>query len=182
MTEAAPSSPAYGLMAEFDTPAQLVAAAQKAYADGYRKMDAYSPFPVEGLDDALGPSRRWLPLFVLLGGIAGGTGAFFMQWFANVVQFPLIIGGRPYNSWPAFIPITFELTILVAAGTAVVGMIALNGLPMPYHPVFHVPRFELASRQGFFFCIESKDPQFDWAKTRGFLDSLKPVGIYEVPA
>src|SRR5579872_219073 len=170
----------YGLMSEFDQPDLLVKAARLAHEKGYRKMDGFTPFPVDGLDEALGEHKNWLPLLVLLGGIGGGLGGFGMQYFANVIQYPLIIGGKPYNSWPAFIPITFEMTILAAAGVAVLGMLALNGLPTPYHPVFHVPRFELASRQGFFLCIESRDPQFDLKKTREFLESFKPVGVYEV--
>jgi len=170
----------YGLMAEFDSPEALLAATRSAYAEGFRRMDAYSPFAIEGLDDALGPHRNWLPLLVLLGGIGGGLTGFGMQWFANVVHYPLNIGGRPFNSWPSFIPITFEMTILAAAGVAVLGMLALNGLPMPYHPVFSVPRFELASRQGFFLCIEAEDPKFDLQKTRSLLEALKPVGVYEV--
>jgi hypothetical protein len=170
----------YGWMAEFDDPEKLVRATRAAHDQGYRKMDAYSPFPVEGLDEALGEEKNWLPLLVLLGGIGGGIGGFAMQYYANVIQYPLIIGGKPYNSWPAFIPITFELTILAAAGVAVLGMLALNDLPTPYHPVFSVPRFELASRQSFFLCIESRDPQFDVGKTKKFLESLKPIGVYEV--
>jgi len=170
----------YGLMAEFADPALLVDAAKAAHAAGYRKMDAYSPFPIEGLEEALGEEKDWLPLLVLLGGIGGGIAGFAMQYFANVIHYPLIIGGKPYNSWPAFIPITFELTILAAAGTAVLGMLALNDLPTPYHPVFSVDRFELASRQSFFLCIESRDPTFDAAKTRTFMENLKPIGVHEV--
>ncbi len=170
----------YGWMAEFDQPERLLSAARLAHAQGYRKMDAYTPFPVEGLDEALGEHKNWLPLLVLLGGIGGAVGGFAMQYYANVIQYPLIIGGRPYNSWPSFIPITFEMTILAAAGVAVLGMLALNDLPTPYHPVFSVPRFELASRHGFFLCIESRDLQFNLEKTKAFLEGLKPVGVYEV--
>jgi hypothetical protein len=170
----------YGLMAEFDHPERLVEVSRLAREQGYRTIDAYSPFPVEGLDEALGERKDRLPLLVLLGGIGGGLTGFGMQYFANVIQYPLIIGGRPYNSWPSFIPVTFELTILGAALVAVLGMLALNGLPTPYHPVFSVPRFELASRQAFFLCIESRDPKFDFTKTKQFLESLKPVGVYEV--
>jgi len=170
----------YGWMAEFDRPDLLLSATRLAYQTGYRKMDAYTPLPIDGLEEALGEEKNWLPLLVLLGGMAGALGGFGMQYFANVIQYPLIIGGKPYNSWPAFIPITFELAVLAAAGMAVLGMLALNDLPTPYHPVFSVPRFELASRQAFFLCIESRDPHFDREKTREFLEGLKPVGVYEV--
>ena len=170
----------YGLMAEFDDPERLVEVSRLAREAGYRTMDAYSPFPIEGLDKALGERKDYLPLLVLLGGAAGGLLGFSMQYVANVIQYPLIIGGRPYNSWPSFIPVTFEMTILAAALVAVLGMLGLNGLPTPYHPVFSVPRFELASRQAFFLCIESRDPRFDLAQTKHFLESLKPIGVYEV--
>jgi hypothetical protein len=173
-------SPIYGLMAEFDQPEALLASVRQAYTAGYRRMDAYTPFPVEGLAEALGFHRTRLPLVVLLGGIMGGIGGFVLQYYAAVIDYPLNVGGRPLNSWPAFIPVTFELTILVAALAAVLGMLALNGLPMPYHPVFNVPRFELATRDHFFLCIEATDPQFDRQRTRAFLEGLGPKEVTAV--
>jgi hypothetical protein len=170
----------YGLMAEFDTPEDLLEAAQRAYAEGYRRMDAYSPFPVAGLAEAIGFHRTKLPLIVLLGGIAGGLGGYLLQYYTAVIDYPLNVGGRPLHSWPAFIPVTFEMTVLIAALFAVLGMLALNGLPMPYHPVFNVPRFELASRNLFFLCIESADPRFDAERTRQFLESLGSRQVHEV--
>jgi hypothetical protein len=171
----------YGLVAEFDSPTALVAAARAAHEKGYRQMDGYTPFPVEDLADALGFHRTRLPLVVLLGGITGCVGGFFMQYWIAAIDYPLNIGGRPLNSWPMFIPITFELTILLASLTAVLGMLAMNGLPMPYHPLFNVPRFALASRDRFFLCIEARDPQFDAEGTRQFLASLNPREVTEVP-
>ena len=173
-------SPIYGLMAEFDQPETLLAATQQAYTAGYRRMDAYTPFPVEGLAEALGFHRTRLPLVVLLGGIIGGVGGFLLQYYAAVIDYPLNVGGRPLNSWPAFIPVTFELTILVAALTTVLGMLALNGLPMPYHPVFNVARFELATHDHFFLCIEATDPQFERHSTRQFLATLGAREVTEV--
>ena len=170
----------YGLMAEFETPESVRAAATRAYQEGYRRMDAYSPMPVEGLAEAVGFHHTRLPLIVLLGGIAGGVGGFLMQYYLSAIAFPLNVGGRPYNSWPAFIPITFEMTILVAALSAVLGMLALNGLPTPYHPVFNAPRFALATRDRFFLCIEAPDPKFDLVATRRFLESLGPREVSEV--
>lgn len=170
----------YGLLAEFDDPDDLLVASQKAYAAGYRKMDAYTPFPIEGLPEAVGFKRPRLPLIVLIGGVVGAIVGFLIQYYASVFSYPLNIGGRPLNSWPSFIVITFELTILFAAFSAVLGMFALNGLPMPYHPVFNVPRFALASRNRFFLCIESKDAKFDLAATKRFLQDLKPVEVFEV--
>ena len=170
----------YGLVAEFDGADALLAATKKTVAEGYRKMEAYSPFPVEGLDEALGFQRSRVPLITLIGGIVGCIGGFFMQWFSTVIHYPINVGGRPLNSWPAFIPVTFEMTILCAAIAGVLGMLALNGLPMPYHPLFNVASFERASRDRFFLCIESKDPNFDRAGTKRFLESLKPVGVYDV--
>jgi hypothetical protein len=172
--------PIFGLMAEFDNPEDLLVAAQRAHDEGYRRMDAYSPFPVEGLADAIGFRRSGLPLVVLIGGILGGLGGYLMQYYISVIDYPLNVGGRPLHSAPAFIPVTFELTILVAALAAVLGLLALNGLPMPYHPVFNVPRFEMASRNLFFLCIEAADPQFDRQDTRRFLESLQPLGVSEV--
>jgi hypothetical protein len=172
--------PLYGLMAEFDTPEALLEAAQRAYASGYRRMDAYSPFPVDGLAEAVGFHHTRLPLVVLIGGILGGIGGFLLQYWISVIDYPVNVGGKPYNSWPAFIPVTFELTVLAAALTAVLAMLALNGLPMPYHPVFNVERFALASRDRFFLCIEAADPKFDREETRQFLENLAPRSVNEV--
>jgi Protein of unknown function (DUF3341) len=169
----------YGLMAEFATHEELLRAAEKAHAAGFRKMDGYTPFPVEGLAEALGKKTR-LPLFVLIGGIIGGLGAYFMEWDANVISYPINIGGRPLNSWPAFIPITFELTVLAAAMTAFFFSLGLSGLPHPYHPVFNVPEFERASQDRFFLCIEATDRIFHPEQTRQFLQSLDPLMIAEV--
>lgn len=170
----------YGLIAEFDNPEALVAAAHRAFAEGFRKMDAYSPFPVEGLAEALGFHRTRVPLIVLTGGILGCLGGFFLQYWLAVIDYPINVGGRPLNSWPSFIPVTFELTILIAALSAFFGVLALNGLPMPYHPVFNVERFELASRNRFFLLIEAADPRFDSAGTRRFLENIGSHGVYEV--
>jgi Alternative complex III, ActD subunit len=180
MAPHAASSPIYGLIAEFDNPNSLVQAAHHAYAEGYRRMDAYSPFPIEELHEALGAHPTRLPLIVLVGGILGCIGGYLLQYWAAAVAYPLNIGGKPLDSWPAFIPITFECTILGAALSAVFGMLALNGLPQPYHPVFNVPRFALASRNQFFLCIESRDPRFDLERTRRFLDSLNPREVTTV--
>jgi hypothetical protein len=172
--------PLYGLMAEFDTAEALREAAQRTYDAGYRRIDAYSPFPVDGLAEAIGFHHTRLPLIVLIGGILGGVGGFLLQYWISVIDYPLIVGGKPYNSWPAFIPVTFETTVLAAALTAVLGMLALNGLPMPYHPVFNVERFALASRDRFFLCIEAADPHFDGANTRRFLEEMAPRAVSEV--
>jgi hypothetical protein len=171
----------YGLMAEFDTPTALVAAARRAHASGYRRMDAYTPFPIEELNDALGHPPSRLPLVVLIGGIVGCVGGFALQYWASVIAYPMNVGGRPFNSWPSFIPVTFETTILCAALVAVLGMLAMNGLPMPYHPVFNVPRFALASRSRFFLCIEARDPNFDLKATRALLEELdaREVNVVE---
>jgi hypothetical protein len=170
----------YGLMAEFEEPNDLVAAAHRARQEGYRHMDAYSPLPIEELHEALGFHDRRLPLIVLIGGIIGCVGGYGLQWWAATVAYPLNVGGKPLHSWPAFIPVTFETTILVAALSAVFGMLALNGLPQPYHPVFNVPRFALASRNRFFLCIEARDAKFDLEGTRRFLEQLGPREVTTV--
>jgi hypothetical protein len=171
----------YGLMAEFLKPEAVVAAARQAHLEGYRNMDAYSPMPVDGLAEAIGFQYNRMALIVLIGGLMGAAGAYFMQWFSAVVHYPIEVGGRPYHSWPAFIPITFELTILGAATAAVFGMLALNGLPRPHHPVFNAPNFAMASRSRFFLCIQANDPKFDRVRTREFLLSLDPKEVVEVP-
>jgi hypothetical protein len=172
--------PLYGLLAEFDTPQALVEAARRARAEGYRYMDAYSPFPSEEIVEALGIRKTRLPLLVLLGGLAGGLGGYFMQYYASTIAYPINVGGRPFHSWPSYIPITFELTILCAALTAVLAMLGLNGLPMPYHPVFNVERFALATRDRFFLCIEARDPKFELEASTRFLESLQPKGVSQV--
>lgn len=172
--------PIYGLMAEFRSPETLLHAAERASREGFKRMDAYTPFPVEGLAEAIGFSRTRMPLIVLIGGIIGCVGGYFLQYWVAVLDYPLNVGGRPLNSWPAFVPVTFELTILCAALAAFFGVLALNGLPMPYHPVFNVEQFELASRNHFFLCIEAVDPKFDADATRKFLESLSPEGVYQV--
>ncbi|RMD94070.1 MAG: DUF3341 domain-containing protein [Calditrichaeota bacterium] len=167
-------------MAEFEQPGQLLKAAEKAAQEGYHKMDAYSPIPIEGLSEALGKRHTRLPLLVLIGGLLGAFTGFFMQYFISVIDYPVNIGGRPLNSWPSFIPVTFELTVLFAAFAAFFGVMVLNKLPQPYHPVFNVEQFERASQDRFFLCIEAQDSKFDMTQTRKFLESLKPVGVYEV--
>ena len=169
----------YGLVAEFESPGQLLEAAHRSCDAGYRSIDAFSPMPIEGLAEAVGFRSTRLPLVVLLAGMFGAAAGFFLQWYANVLSFPLNVDGKPFNSWPAFIPITFELTILCAALAATFGMLAMNGLPTPYHPLFNVPRFALATRGRFFLCIKARDKKFDLAATRQFLESLNPFGIYE---
>jgi hypothetical protein len=170
----------YGLMAEFDNSDDLLSAAEGAHSAGYRQMDAYSPMPIHGLAEALGFRKPKLPLLVLLGGITGAVCGYGLQYYTSVIDYPINIGGRPLHSWPAFIPVTFELTILFAAFAAVFGMLALNGLPMPYHPVFNLESFKRATRDRFFLCIETKDEQFDLEETRAFLEGQKPIEVSEV--
>jgi hypothetical protein len=170
----------YGLMAEFDGPTALVAAANKARQSRFYRMDAYSPIPIEELPEAMGLSRSKLPMIVLAGGILGGLAGYSLEYWASVIEYPMNIGGRPFHSWPHFIPVTFETTVLGAALSAFVGMWALNGLPMPYHPVFNVPAFARASKDRFFLVIEATDPQFDRHATRKFLEGLHPLGVFDV--
>ena len=170
----------YGLMAEFASGEALLAAAERAHADGYVRIEAYSPFPVEGLAEAVGFRRSRVPLAVLVGGICGGLGGYFLQWYSAVVHYPENIGGRPLHSWPEFIPVTFELTVLGAALAAFVAMLAANGLPRLRHPVFGAPHFDLATRNRFFLCLLAADPRYDARSARRFLESLHPMRVVEV--
>ena len=170
----------YGVLAEFDGADALVAAARAARADGWTIVEAYTPLPIHELNDALGHRNR-LPLLVLLGGILGGAGGYFLQYYASVVDYPIDVGGRPLHSWPAFIVPAFECCILGAALTAVLGMLALSGLPQPYHPVFNVPLFELASRNRFFLMLLARDPRFEVERARGFLRSQASITVVDVP-
>ena len=169
-------------MAEFDSARDLVAAARRTREEGYHKIDAYSPFPVEGLAEEIGFRKNSVPLVVLIGGLLGCMSGYGLQYWISAVSYPINVGGRPYNSWPAFIVVTFEMTILFAGLAAVLGMLALNGLPMPYHPVFNVPRFAFATRDRFFLIIFSSDGKYDAVATRAFLETLGPRSISEVPS
>jgi Protein of unknown function (DUF3341) len=175
-------TPIYGMMAEYDTPTSLVEAARQTFDAGYKKIDAYSPFPVEELAEAIGFRHNRVPLVVLIGGILGGLSGYLMQYWIAVINYPINVGGRPLHSWPAFIVVTFEMTILFAGISAVFGMLALNGLPMPYHPVFNVPRFAFATRDRFFLIIFASDVKYDPVETRRFLESLSPRSVSEVPS
>jgi hypothetical protein len=174
------SAPLYGLMAEFDDPNGLVAAAKRVYAEGYRNIDAFSPYPIEEAWEAIGQHDRRLSLIVLAGGLAGLLSGIGLQEWVHLFAYPINIAGKPPNSWPQFVPVTFELTILFAAIAGVIGMIVLNGLPMPYHPVFNVERFERATRDKFFLLVEATDPKFDRAKTRDFLKGLNASEVNDV--
>ena len=174
--------PVYGIMAEFASAQALVDAAKRTHEAGYQRIDAYSPFPIEGLAEEMGFHQNSVPLVVLIGGIVGVLTGYLMQYWMSAVDYPLNIGGKPPHSWPAFIVITFEMTILFAGVSAVLGMLALNGLPMPYHPVFNVPRFALASKDRFFLIVFSSDPKYDPAGTRNFMEGLAPRSISEVPS
>jgi hypothetical protein len=174
-------TPTYGLLAEFDSPTALVKAAEATHAAGYVKIDAYSPLPIEGLAEAIGFQHDLVPLVTLIGAIIGGATGYLMQYWINTMAYPLNIGGKPFHSWPAFIVVTFEMTILFGGISAVFGMLALNGLPMPYHPVFNVSRFAMASKDRFFLIVFSSDKKYDDVKTREFLESLGPRTLTEVP-
>jgi hypothetical protein len=167
-------------MAEFSTPGDVVSAARRVHEAGYRKVDAYSPYPIEELSEALGFHHSPLPKIVLAGGIVGAVAGYGLQYWVSVIDYPLNIGGRPLHSWPSFIPVTFETTILFAALGAVLGMLALNGLPEPYHPVFNVPTFALASRDRFFLCVEATDPRYDHDETWRLLVGLGARAVSEV--
>ncbi len=170
----------YGLIAEFEEHEEVLEAAKRAYAAGYRRMDAFSPFPVEGLAEALGHEYTIVPLITLLGGIAGGLGGYFMEWYSMARLYPLNVGGRPHNSWPNFIPVTFELTVLIASLSAFAAFLILNRLPQLHHPVFNVPQFRRASIDRFFLYLEVDDPKFERHSTWKFLESLRPRSIAEV--
>jgi hypothetical protein len=177
------TSELYGLMAEFKTPEELIAAARQVKEAGYSRMDAYSPFPIEEVIEEIAPGNTGVPIFVLIAGVTGALTGFALQYIGNIIHYPFNIGGRPLNitNWPSMIPITFEMGILLAAFTAAISMVILNGLPQPYHPVFNVPRFERASQDAFFLCIESSDPLFDRDQTSQFLRGLGPSQVSEVP-
>ena len=171
----------HGIMARFEEPEELLKAAHRAYGAGYRKMDAYSPMPIEGLAEAIGFTRHWVSLAVLMGGLFGCIGGFGLLWWIAVIAYPHNVGGRPFVSWPMYIPITFECTVLAAGLTSAIGMLAMNKLPMPYHPVFNLESFaKRASIDRFFLCIEADDPKFDRAQTRSFLEGLSPEEVAEV--
>jgi hypothetical protein len=170
----------FGLIAEFDTPEAVLAAAERAYSEGYRHMEAYSPMPVDGLSEAIGFRRNGVSRLVFIGGVSGAIGGFLMQTFSAVIHYPINIGGRPYFSWPAFIPVTFESGILLAAFSAVFGMLILNGLPRLHHPIFNAPGFERASIDRFFLLVMTRDPKFTPAGTRHFLETLNPLSVSEV--
>ena len=180
MQPAPQRDPVYGLMAEFPSMKALIAAAENTRAAGYEKVDAYTPYPDHDLIHALGHHGSRVPLIVLIGGIVGCLTGFGLQYWVSVIAYPLNVGGRPLNSWPAFIPVTFEMTVLFAGLSAVVGMLMLNGLPRPFHPVFGAKGFERATTDGFFLCIEAEDPKYDRQDTETFLRSLDPSEVQEV--
>jgi hypothetical protein len=172
--------PLYGVMAEFENPTDLVAAARRVYSEGYRRINGYSPYPIEELSEAIGFTRTSLPLIVFIGGLLGAIGGLFMQYWLAAVDYPLNVGGKPPASWPAFIPITFEMTVLCAAFAAVLGMLVLNKLPQPYHPVFNVPNFALATRDRFFLAVEANDPKFNHDEVVALLKSLGAAQVNDV--
>ncbi len=172
----------YGVLAEFNSATELLVSARRAYAEGYRRMDAYSPFPIEELDEALGIPHTILPWIVFFGGLLGGAAGYGLEYWTQVIAYPVVIGGKPFHSWPNFIPVWFETTVLGASISAVVGMLALNGLPEPYHPVFNIERFvDHGQDDRFYLLIEAKDPRFKAKEAMDFLSSLNAAGVWEVP-
>ena len=172
--------PLYGIMAEFEGPNELVHAARRTYEAGYRRINGYSPYPIEELWEAIGFTHTSLPLIVFIGGLLGGIGGFLMQYWIEVINYPINVGGKPYNSWPAFIPITFECTVLAAAFSAVLGMLFLNKLPQPYHPVFNAPNFAMATRDRFFLVVEANDAKYDHDAVVELFKSLHALEINDV--
>jgi len=171
----------YGMLAEFPSTESLIDGARRLHTAGFRRLDAYTPFPVEGLAEAIGFTKTRMPLLVLIGGLIGCAAGYGMQWYLTVKAYPLNIGGRPLHSWPSFIPVTFELTILVAALSAVLGMLALNGLPRPHHPLFAIDDFARASTDGYFLCVEARDPKFDDALVRRLFEEANAKEVWDVP-
>jgi len=167
----------WGIAAEFEEPDELIECARRARLEGYTRMDAYTPMPVEGLSEAIGFRNKQMPALMFLGGLLGGTSGYFMEWFANTQSYPLNLGGRPYHTWPNFIVITFECTVLACALTGVFGMIILNGLPTLYHPIFNTPNFDRASQDRFFFAIEARDKNFELEKTLAFMKAQGAVNV-----
>ena len=183
MAHAAPhENPLYGVMAEFDSVQALVDGSKRAVAAGFTRMEAYSPIPVEELNDIIHKKRTILPKLSLLGGLTGMATGFALQYWASAIEYPMNVGGRPYATWPAFVVPSYELTILFSSLVAAIGMFMLNGLPQPYHPVFNVERFSMASSDKFFLVIESADPRFDHAGTTRFMLELGAKGVYDVAA
>jgi hypothetical protein len=169
-------------MAEFETADALVSAARRAYAEGYRKMDAYSPFPIEALDEAIGIPHTILPWLVFFGGIFGGMAGYGLEYWVSAVNYPIVIGGKPFHSWPNFIPVWFETTVLGASLTAVIGMLGLNGLPQPYHPVFNIEAFrDHAQKDKFYLVVESTDPRFNVQQIKHFFGGVHATNVWEVP-
>lgn len=171
----------YGLLAEFETADGLIDATRSAAAKGYSRMDGYSPYPIGEVADALGFPRSEIGAIMFIGGLCGATFGFLMQYYLNGIDYPINVGGKPMFSWPQFAPITWELLVLTASLSGVIGLFVLCGLPQPNHPLFNVPQFARATRDRFFLCIEATDPNFDLTSTRDFLDTLKPLSVAEVP-
>jgi hypothetical protein len=171
----------FGILAEFADADELVAAARTVHESGYREVEAYSPLPIDGLAEALGFRRTRLPQVVMLGGIVGFFAGWALQYYTTAIAYPLNVGGRPTNSWPSFIPVIFEMTVLFAALSAVLGMLAMNGLPRPHHPLFAIPRFDRATQDRFFLCILARDRQFHPQTTREFLERIGAKEVIDVP-